>query len=482
MTTRDAPTYYVKVGPIAASPKPVSANDAASNAAAAAAPGIHAVSNSTGTVSSTSTPDPTAVAGTTSGGQATPSPAATVSAGSIAYTFSADPIDVSERTLLVEHDEEDKKADKLELSLDNFDLSLFDDPNWKHGNGIEASWGYAGNMTLPRFFIIQKITGGFPVLKVTALATSIIMNKLKKSTTYQAMKRSDIVAQIATANGFASSAQFIDDSEEIVDTTHQACMTDAEFLQHLAQREGFVFYIGADGLHWEQRKMGTAPVRLFTYYTDPQAGDILSLSLENDVTALPGIITSAGRTLDPKGDIQQDASNTQTQRGVVAPTTIAVAARTGAVTTNVTPDPSTPTAGSAIILSNAPTSAVAKREADGKYTKAQQVAAHLSMSIVGDPSVNAKQVIEIAGISARLSGRYYVKKCKTKVSATEYTQGLEVIADGLNAGAGVAGVKSDGTLNQQNPADPGGLHAVSNSTGEISYVQNTGQSPGSSGP
>jgi uncharacterized protein len=438
---RDAPVFSVKVGPIQAS-------------------------------GASSTPPPTPPM--PAGGATSKVPAA---AGPLTYVFTAQPIDVTERVISFDFEDDDQKADQLELSLNNFDLALFDDPNWKHGNGLLVQWGYAGNLALPRTCVIQKITGSL-TMKVTALATSIAMNKIKQSVTYENMKRSDIVAQIATANGFATSAQFIDDSDVMISATHQARMTDAEFLQHLAKREGFVFYIGPDGLHWEQRKIGTAPLRQLVYYTDPGQGDIISWNLENDITALPGLVTAAGRDPINKSDIKEDGGNSETMRDVAAPIAVAVVQRTGET---VMADPATPTAASAVILTNAPNSTAAKREADGKYTKAQQVAAKITMDIIGDPSISAKQMIDVQGISLRLSGLYYIKKAKHKLSASSYTMNLEMVADGLHGGPGTSGVKTDGSMNNKSPADPEALNAnptvnsVNQRTGEVSYTQNTGQ-------
>ncbi len=451
VSNRDAPVFSVKIGPIQAA-------------------------------GASSTPPPSPPA-TTPGSMSTTSkvPAA---AGPLTYVFTAQPVDVTERVISFEFEDDDQKADQLELTLDNFDLSLFDDPNWKHGNGLLVAWGYAGNLTLPRTCVLQKITGSI-VMKVTALATSIAMNKIKASVTYENMKRSDIVAQIATANGFAPSAQFIDDSEVLISATHQARMTDAEFLQHLAKREGFVFYVGPDGLHWEQRKMSAAPLRQLVYYTDPGQGDILSWDLENDVTVLPGLIQASGRDPLLRQDIKEIGSNSTTTRDVTAPVDIAyvrtVNQSNGAIGI---PDPSTPTAAAATVLTNAPNAAAAKREADGKFTRAAQTAAKISLEMIGDPSVSAKQIIDIQGISLRLSGLYYIKKAKHKLSSSSYILNLEVITNGLHGGPGTTGVATAGAQNTKPPTDPEALtptaanpYQVAKPTGEVTYVQNTGSKP-----
>jgi phage protein D len=474
--TRDAPVYTVKIGSVIQT----------------ATQGVAGSSTSSG---SSAVRQPTSFTNTTNTAGATPAP----TAAACGYTFTSVPVDVTERVVSLEFDEDDQKIDEMTLTLNNFDLALFDDPNWKQGNGLLVTWGYAGFLTPTQTLVIQKITGSI-VMKVVAHAMSATMNKIKQSQTFENMKRSDIVSAIAKANGFASNAQFVDDSEVMISATHQARMTDFEFLQHLAKREGFVFYVGPDGLHWERRKTTSAPTRRLIYYVDPGAGDILTWNLENDVTALPGAVQAVCRDPLEKSTIRQIGSNTDTDRTDTAPEVIAsVSARTGVVSVGapgattsppavptaspavtrfngVVVDPATPTAASAIVLSNAPNAAAAKREADGKYVKSQQVAAHITLECVGDPTVRAKQILDIQGISKRLSGLYYCKKAKHKVTASGYTMSLACVTNGLNGGPGTQGVKSDKAVNEKSPKETDQLnpYQVSGRTGEVTYQPDGG--------
>lgn len=352
------------------------------------------------------------------------------------------PVNVTDRILSFVYDEEDVLADKLELRLNNFDLGVFDDPNWIKGNTLIVSWGYAGNMCQPRTVVIQEITGSIQ-LTVKAYARTILMNKKKQSVVFKNQRHSDIVGRIAAAHGYSPSQQFIDDTILNMDATHQANLTDAEFLKHLAAKQGFIFYVDIDGLHWERRKVGAAPVRTMVWYNDPGQGDILSWNLENDVTATPSSVTAVGRTPNKK-PIKEEASNDETARVCLAPVVEVL-------------DPDTPGSFSislnteTTVLSNAPTPAAAKREADGKFIQAQQIVAKLMLQCVGDPSIHVRQILVILNISKRLSGRYYVAKATHTITSDAYTMQLGVRSDGNHGNHGPAPTK--GHVNQKPPVD-----------------------------
>lgn len=71
----------------------------------------------------------------------------------------------------------------------------------------------------------------------------------------------------------------------------------------------------------------------------------------------------------------------------------------------------------------------AKREADARFRDSAGRTVELVMRCVGDPAQMAKSIIEIQGISALLSGTYYVKTVKHLVSPGDYTMELECIRD-----------------------------------------------------
>jgi phage protein D len=249
------------------------------------------------------------------------------------------------------------------------------------------------------------------------------MNKVARCRTFEHMKRSDVVRQIAQENGYGPDFQDIEDTVHVLPCTTQARMTDAQMLRRLADREGFELYVDFDGLHFHQRRLGQRPVRALRWFTPPEVGEILSINIDNDVTSRPGAVDVRGRDPIQKKTIDERGSNGQTQRDGLAPVIEVVDPETGATRLerrNIA---------ESIRSTPEPRSTTAKREADARYRLAQHQTVELSMTVLGDPSLLAKTVVELQGISQRLSGKYYLREAKHVISGP-YTTELKCLRDG----------------------------------------------------
>ncbi len=352
-------------------------------------------------------------------------------------------LDLSERVLSFQFDDSDRKADKLVLTVDNWDLSNFDDPVWGKGNLLEVAWGYPGEMAPARTVVIQKVTG-FQTLNVEGHAKSVLMNRLARCRVFENKTRSQVAAEIAREHGYGPSQQDIEDTTDVLPAITQARLTDAQFLRRLASREGFEFYVDFEGLHFHQRRLGRRPVRAFRWYTAPEVGEVISINIENDVTAKPGAVRVRGRNPMTRKDIDEQGSNAGTKRDTLGEVIEIVDPETGAThmarrlaATEVRPSPDA-------------SSAAAKRRADAQYRRAQHTTVKLTAVALGDPGLAAKTVVEFQGLGQRLSGRYYVKEATHKIDGGGYTVELKCLRDGTGARGGV---RSKGKPNRGKAAD-----------------------------
>jgi phage protein D len=78
------------------------------------------------------------------------------------------------------------------------------------------------------------------------------------------------------------------------------------------------------------------------------------------------------------------------------------------------------------------TGEAAVAEAQAKQDRVQQTAVKMKLTIVGDPTILAKTVVEVLGISRRLSGRYYVSSVKHEVLPAPYKCVLQARSDGTH--------------------------------------------------
>lgn len=342
---------------------------------------------------------------------------------------SASDVDITLRILSFEYEEDEKKIDKLTLTIDNRDLSAFDSDLLSQGTTLFVSWGYAGDMAPTREVVIRSVKGAL-TLKVEGQGKSVLMNRLGKTRAFENKKRSEVVKQIAEENGYGAEVQFIDDTDVVQAHVAQAGLTDAAFIKRLATIEGFEFYVDHQGFHWKSRKLNVKPLRVLQYMLPPDVGDILSFDVENDLTAKPGKVTVKGRDPLKKEEINVAADNAGTKRTALAGVIKAVDLQTGVREKHVV------NASEAVMPSSAVSAPAAKREAEGAYKRAQLASVKLSGSLVGDPTFAAKSVVEVRGLGKRLSGKYYVTTVTHKIDGSGYLMNFKARTDGENKRTG----------------------------------------------
>lgn len=359
-------------------------------------------------------------------------------------------VDVSEKVISIDYDDAEGKADKFVIALNNWDLAVFDDPTWRKGTVLIVSWGYVGNMAPSREVVVQKMTG-FQVLKIEALAKSVLMHKTTKSRHFDAIRRSDVARMIAQENGYGPAEQDIEDTNVVLPTLTQGSISDATFLMRLAHQEGFEFYVDFDGFHFHQKRLTQRPIRVLTWYNDPGAGDIISVNVDSDVAAKPGAVALSGRDPLSKQDIKTEANNEVTHRPALGPVPEAsVDPVTGSLTFS-TNNVSTESRSTTEV-----NKAAASREAEGSFRRAQNVAVKMKITIVGDPRLPAKTVIEVRGLGKRLSGKYYVKSHAHKIDQNGYLSTLTLVTNGSQGTKTDKATKTAADVNKKQAETDGG--------------------------
>jgi phage protein D len=365
-----------------------------------------------------------------------------------------EPLDLAGRILAFTYEDAEKKADQVSLQLDNFDLALFDRAELVGGATLEVSWGYPGNMAPPRRVVVKKLKG-FQTLTIEGQATSVLMNREAKTRAWQNKSRADVVRQIAAEHGYEGELLDVEDTGEVLGTIHQSAETDARFLRRLAAREGYESFVDDTGLHWRSRNQAKAPTHVLTWFSDPGRGDILSVSVESDLARRTGRVEVRGRDPLTKTTIGSRATSATVERATLGDVSEGVDPETGATSHHER------TATTSVHSTSAPTPAAAARESAARFRSAERATVKLALQVVGDPTLRAKQVIEVRGISSLLSGKYYVTDAKHVLSSSGYVVDLKLTRDGTGArrGAGPStrGQAQGGEPNRATPATGGTL-------------------------
>jgi phage protein D len=109
------------------------------------------------------------------------------------------PIDISEKLLSFKYEDEERKTDKCEITIENYDLVEFDNPIWKKGGLLEVTWGYPGQMTPPRKVVIQKVKGGRE-LTIEALGQEELLNRVKQTKVWKGKTLGQIAQDVWQAH------------------------------------------------------------------------------------------------------------------------------------------------------------------------------------------------------------------------------------------------------------------------------------------
>lgn len=344
-------------------------------------------------------------------------------------------VDLSDKIISFTYTDSEKKTDKLSLSVDNFDGSAWDTGIFEKGNIIKLRWGYPGFLCPERQVVIKKATGG-QVMAVEAEDRGVLMHRTTVCEDYENMTRSDVVRIIAERNGFGSEAQHVEDTGEVIDIINQPNISDARMLKRLAHKHGFQFYIDWDGLHWHSRMFNQTPERVYRWYTDGgnEAPDrILTYNVENDLTAKPARTRLKGMNPKTKKPISQEASEDDTKRTRLQTVVLNRDVKAGewAQSKRTSSEEDKPTAED--------TDSKAKARADGRHKRTVEAAVKMTITVIGDPLLLAKTVIEVQGIAERLTGKYYIKEVVHNI-ASGYQCTLKLITDGTRGTKGAVSV------------------------------------------
>lgn len=246
-------------------------------------------------------------------------------------------MDLTDRVESFVYEDDEKKADKLSLTVDNFDLAHFDDPVWKAGNRLVISWGYPGNMAPARTVVIRKVTG-FEKLKIEADGLEVLGMREVRTRVFEHMKRSDAVRQVANALGYRTDdVLHVQDTGEVLEQITQMRLTDNEFIRRMAEKEGFEYYVDFDGFHFHEADLTQAPRRVWRWYnasSTPAAGagvrgEVISINVETDVTAKPARVKVRGRSPKTKQEIEAEQTADAYQGEITAVTLEEVDPNTG---------------------------------------------------------------------------------------------------------------------------------------------------------
>jgi len=356
---------------------------------------------------------------------------------------------ITERLIRFSFSDHFRKKDQLKLTFRNDDFELLENPIFAKGQKIAVTWGWPGQTAPPRRMVVHKVKGGDP-LEVEALDTTQLMDKEKMSRDWENVTDSEVVREIAGEHGYYGQFLHIEETTDRHDIS-QRYQTNARFLNMLARRNGYEFYVDASGMHWHDRKLSEEPVRTLIYRADPARGDILEPP-QFDVDLSKGVSRIKVVARDPRTkelwEVYGGPNDTEIE-------TLGLEDEMG--------DPEDADQGlranrlSRVDVRNMGilTESEAKTIADAMYREAVKGKYKMNLSVIGDARIGAKVLIDVYNIAPSWDGLYYVRECESVIEGGAFRQELKLEKSMLRK-LPVSKKRKKGTKEKDNPVEATG--------------------------
>ena len=379
-------------------------------------------------------------------------------------------LDLTGRVLSFEYLDHTSKADKLELVVDNHDLANFDDPTWRKGMILSVAWGYHGNMSETRRCIVKKVKGSLK-LKIEAHEQTMALHQVQKCRVWQNLTLKEMADKIqfeyAAILDYEAKVekdknlQTLGDNLQIIHAV-QAAETDAAFLARMAKKFGLTFALSSRGkVQFHQPDLKVPPVKTITWRGG--VGDWHDFNIENDITGLVGTVTMKGIDTSSKKKVEATADNDSTKRDGLMPVQEAIgliAKDTGAYTQGLKPQEDTSKNNSASVEHTGANEAGKEQiqaKAEAKFKASQRNTVKLTGTIIGDPKVRAKQIMEVQGLGKRVSGKYRVIQARHHIDEHgKYRVDFVAKSDGHGGYGAGDNPPSKADPNREKPLDAAG--------------------------
>ncbi len=327
-----------------------------------------------------------------------------------------------------EFQDDDTDADMLKLTLRDPDLKKLDSINYKIDNMIRFTFGQLGGLIAkPRYMVIKAINpdfnaAGSPTIELVAFEQTIQLAQKFRSKNWGKLKSSQIVSQIAKLNDFESD---VDDTDDLPkkDIMQSPSISDILFILELASRVNYIVYMEGNVLCYKKRPLDNPPKHIFYYrnYDESGIGTLISFKPKASVVKPSGVSQSDGKKKVKK--------TSETSKQNVLGAFRVISNISGEIRDESKPDAAgvkhTPAPGDEKRMQNE-----AQAQIDADNLKIFEGSA----SLIGNASVEAKNVIEIRGVGTKYSGKYYLKAVTHKISQSGYLMDFTVNREGLTKG------------------------------------------------
>lgn len=343
---------------------------------------------------------------------------------------------LSSRIISFSYTEREAKADELEFTLSNKDLSLQDDPRLATGTSITARWGYPNEVSDTKSLVITEVgllfPAGVPTIAVSAQDERRELNKVSSSKNWGSVSSSDVAAQIALKYGYRLEAAASKDTRKEA-RVQPSGVTDVQYLKSLAEDLNWDFYIEGGVLHFHEKRMTAAPDATYTYYTDRSGGLLkfdISLNLKKlTSTGAIGADPQTGEVVAADADATSIGDSRNGEKAVLLYT-----------------EPGLGVYGPVYSPSSESNQSVVDLHAKARQSKIEEGALTAEAEFVGNPRIRSRSNLFLEGLGRTYSGLWRVAEASHLINPTGkvYITRCKVTKNAVGLGTEDASVTSGG--------------------------------------
>lgn len=326
----------------------------------------------------------------------------------------------------------DSKVDRCEVTFSNTDKELLDDPRLKSGQKYLVQWGTAEKMSLVYSMVVKSAKETSQDLQVVMKGNAVLLDKNRVFKQWLDMRDSDVASEILRSYGYDGVMLDVEYTmfprQSITQST-----SDARFLQQLARRNGFRWWIDASGAHFRPFRKEVEPYKWYTYRGHFEGdGEILEPGPNIDVNFAKDVARIKVRAIDPYtlkevvaeygvsgGDAEHEYEVSLGDVQEIGDPDEIEGNRQGNVTR------------SEEINIGFATQSEANADAEARYREIANKRYKMTMPVDGDPLLGARSVIGLRNYSSTYSGLYYVKEVTHQIAPGKYRCELQCVRDAL---------------------------------------------------
>jgi hypothetical protein len=379
--------------------------------------------------------------------------------------------DISHHVVSLSFSDSDEKAPMMNIILDNRNIDLLDNPAISNGNPIAVTFGYPGWFFKPQMFVVDEVRG-FTDLELICLPKVLATGNKAKNRIHKGLTKAEVTLAIlkevtgvsSEVDTFGLGLRDLSGSVEIRKRTvanfirknkltfggeegfifkekaledlrkgdfQQGRQSNLQFLYRLAEKNNYQLYIQNGILTFAPRKFDSKPIWSFTYYNNRK--DATKEILDFNIDSFRVIDHVAVIEVKSWDSIKKKArtgtgSDSSTKRDTLGSKT--VASIKGNLKSGQT------MAAKKVLTSPEPNEKSVQNEAETHFKQSESNQLKATMTVIGNPDMLSGNIIDIQGISKRMSGSWYIKEANHSLAeGSGYVTTLKLIRGGVDGGA-----------------------------------------------